>query len=121
MPHTVARHTHGKFSVNCREVGVAGKNDERDDHPRHLLKCMAWAGTGAVWTMSSGILKGSPLGQSAGKGMMTHGGAALRFVQISDSHIGFDQPANTDVTGTLRAAIARIKQDLPMTGRVVVA
>jgi hypothetical protein len=29
--------------------------------------------------------------------------------------------ANTDVTGTLRAAIARIKQDLPMTGRVVVA
>src|SRR6478672_5473598 len=48
---------------------------------------MAWVGTGAVWTMSGG----------------------LRFVQISDSHIGFDKPANTDVTGTLRAAIAKIK------------
>jgi hypothetical protein len=78
MPHTVARHTHGEFSFNCREVGVAGKNDERDDQPRHFLKCMAWAGTGAVWTMSSGILKGSPLGQSAGKGMMTHGGGEHR-------------------------------------------
>ena len=36
-------------------------------------------------------------------------GDALRFVQISDSHIGFDKPANTDVTATLRAAIAKIK------------
>ena len=41
--------------------------------------------------------------------MMSHGGSALRFVQISDSHIGFDKPANTDVTATLRAAIAKIK------------
>jgi len=39
--------------------------------------------------------------------MMSHD--ALRFVQISDSHIGFDKPANADVTGTLRAAIAKIK------------
>src|SRR4249920_1835007 len=69
---------------------------------------MAWAGTGALWTMSSGILKGSPLGQSHGS-MMSNGTSALRFVQISDSHIGFDKPANTDVTGTLRAAIAKIK------------
>jgi 3',5'-cyclic AMP phosphodiesterase CpdA len=33
----------------------------------------------------------------------------LRFVQISDSHIGFDKPANADVTATLREAIAKIK------------
>jgi Icc protein len=71
---------------------------------------MAWAGTGALWTMSSGILKGSPLGQSHGS-MMSNGAGALRFVQISDSHIGFDKPANTDVTGTLRAAIAKIKAE----------
>ena len=43
--------------------------------------------------------------------MMSHGDGALRFVQISDSHIGFDKPANTDVTATLRAAIAKIKAD----------
>ena len=43
--------------------------------------------------------------------MMSHGDGALRFVQISDSHIGFDKPANTDVTATLRAAIAKIKAE----------
>jgi Icc protein len=84
--------------------------EEKDSGRRHFLKCMAWAGTGALWTMSSGILKGSPLGQSHGS-MMSEGAGALRFVQISDSHIGFDKPANTDVTGTLRAAIAKIKAE----------
>ncbi len=83
---------------------------ERDMDRRHFLQCMAWVGTGAVWTMSSGVLKGSPLGQRARMPMM-HGGGGLRFVQISDSHIGFDKPANTDVTATLRAAIAKIKAD----------
>jgi 3',5'-cyclic AMP phosphodiesterase CpdA len=63
-----------------------------------------------MWTLSGGILKGSPLGQSDHTAMMSHhGDGALRFVQISDSHIGFDKPANTDVTATLRAAIAKIK------------
>jgi plastocyanin len=71
---------------------------------------MAWVGTGAVWTLSSGVLKGSPLGQAAHK-MMMHGSDALRFVQISDSHIGFNKPANTDVTATLREAVAKIKAD----------
>ena len=84
--------------------------EETDPGRRHFLKCMAWVGTGAVWTMSSGILKGSPLGQSHGS-MMSNGASALRFVQISDSHIGFDKPANTDVTATLRAAIAKIKAE----------
>jgi 3',5'-cyclic AMP phosphodiesterase CpdA len=71
---------------------------------------MAWVGTGAVWTLSSGVLKGSPLGQAA-HGMTMHGSDALRFVQISDSHIGFNKPANTDVTATLREAVAKIKAD----------
>ena len=55
--------------------------EETDPGRRHFLKCMAWAGTGALWTMSSGILKGSPLGQSHGS-MMSNGTSALRFVQI---------------------------------------
>ena len=70
---------------------------------------MAWVGTGAVWTLSGGVLKGSVLGQSSGAPMMSAAGDTLRFVQISDSHIGFDKPANTDVTATLRAAIGKIK------------
>ena len=73
---------------------------------------MAWVGTGAVWALSSGVLKGSALGQMAHGSMTAHAPAAgLRFVQISDSHIGFDKPANTDVTATLRAAIAKIKAE----------
>jgi len=84
--------------------------DEKDLDRRNFLKCMAWVGTGAVWTLSGGTLKGSPLGQP-GRAPMPHGGGALRFVQISDSHIGFDKPANTDVTATLRAAIAKINAE----------
>jgi 3',5'-cyclic-AMP phosphodiesterase len=90
---------------------VSHKNDDKDLDRRNFLKCMAWVGTGAVWTLSGGVLKGSPLGQSADASMSHHRADALRFVQISDSHIGFDKPANTDVTATLRAAIAKIKAD----------
>ncbi|HET7220640.1 MAG TPA: metallophosphoesterase [Vicinamibacterales bacterium] len=90
---------------------MASRDDEREIDRRHFLTCMAWVGTGAVWTLSGGMLKGSPLGQSPRAPMMPAGNGALRFVQISDSHIGFDKPANTDVTATLRAAIAKIKAD----------
>jgi Icc protein len=90
---------------------VAPKHhDEAEWDRRGFLKCMAWVGTGALWTMAGGVLKGSPIERVAAGAMargMSDGG--LRFAQISDSHIGFDKPANTDVTGTLRAAIAKIK------------
>jgi Icc protein len=33
--------------------------------------------------------------------------AELNFVQISDSHIGFNKPANTNVVGTFRETITR--------------
>src|SRR4030095_2316953 len=90
-----------------RETRVA-TDDKNDLDRRHFLKCMAWVGTGAAWTLSGGILKGSPLGPFP-RPMMCHGDSARRFAKISDSHIGFDKPANTDVTATLRAAMAKIK------------
>ena len=34
---------------------------------RHFLQCMAWVGTGAVWTMSGGVLNGSPLGRRSAR------------------------------------------------------
>jgi Icc protein len=69
---------------------------------RKLLSCMAWVGTGLLWTISGGVPRSSRLGaQEPGKG-------DLFFMQISDSHIGFDKAANTDVTSTLRAAISKI-------------
>ena len=78
-----------------------GKHDGIDR--RGFLKCMAWAGTGTVWTISGGIPGSRLLGAdaSAGKDDFT-------FVQISDSHIGFNKPANADVLGTLESAITKI-------------
>jgi plastocyanin len=88
------------------------KKDDKDWDRRGFLQCMAWVGTGAMWTMASGVLKGMPIEQAA-RGAMKMSGmtgmSGLRFAQISDSHIGFDKPANADVTATLRAAIAKIK------------
>jgi plastocyanin len=59
--------------------------------------------------MAGGILRASPLEQAMAHGAMAPATGGLRFVQISDSHIGFDKPANTDVAGTLRAAVGKIK------------
>ncbi len=80
------------------------------DHPsdgidrRGFLECMAWVGTGLVWTVCGGILSSRAFGadpQQAGKGDFT-------FVQISDSHIGFGKAPNKDVTATLQKAIEKI-------------
>ena len=63
--------------------------------------------------MAGGILRASPIEPAMAHGGMASAGGGLRFVQISDSHIGFDKPANTDVAGTLRAAVDRIKAGPP--------
>jgi len=70
---------------------------------RGFLECMAWAGTGVLWTVSSGVLSSRAFGQSQSKK-----DGELYFVQISDSHMGFNRPANPDVTGTLQAAVTKI-------------
>ena len=70
---------------------------------RGFLKCMAWAGTGVLWTMSGGVLTSKLLGATA-----PLIGGDFSFVQISDSHIGFNKDANKDVIGTLQKAIAKI-------------
>ena len=70
---------------------------------RGFLECMAWAGTGVVWTIAGGV-PGSKL--LAADVKLTKDD--FTFVQISDSHIGFNRPANPDVTGTLQAAMDKI-------------
>ena len=72
---------------------------------RGFLKCMAWAGTGLLCSMSGGILTSRVLGQPARAGA---GREEFTFVQISDSHIGFSKAANPDVTATLQEVIAKI-------------
>jgi 3',5'-cyclic AMP phosphodiesterase CpdA len=70
---------------------------------RGFLQCMAWAGTGVVWTVSGGALSSQAFGQNQ---KMASGD--LHFVQISDTHMGFNKPANADVNGTLQATIDKI-------------
>jgi len=74
---------------------------------RGFLECMAWAGTGMLWTVSGGVLGSALLPTSAAAADAAKG--AFSFVQISDSHIGFSKDGiNTDVIGTLKEAITRI-------------
>jgi hypothetical protein len=71
---------------------------------RGLLKCMAWVGTGLVWTVAGGL----PSARLFGQGGRDSRTGTFSFVQISDSHIGFAKPPNTDVVGTLKAVVSRI-------------
>lgn len=81
-------------------------NDDGVDR-RGFLKCMAWAGTGALCVMQGGVLKSYSLSDPAGLAAGNPGGE-LAFVQISDSHMGFSKAANPDVTATLRTAVSKI-------------
>jgi 3',5'-cyclic AMP phosphodiesterase CpdA len=67
---------------------------------------MAWAGTGAFFVMKGGVLKSYALSKMPNLAPPSAG--ELSFVQISDSHMGFNKPANPDVVGTLNAAINKI-------------
>jgi Icc protein len=89
-------------------ISEEDKNDRGLYDRRGFLQCMAWVGTAAMWSMAGGVLKGMPVEHAARHSMKDMAGG-LRFAQISDSHIGFDKPANTDVTATLRAAVDKIK------------
>jgi len=75
---------------------------------RGFLKCMAWAGTGALWVMQGGVLKSYSLSRLSDLGGSAAAAGELSFVQISDSHMGFNKPANLDVAGTLKAAVDKI-------------
>jgi hypothetical protein len=75
-----------------------------DVNRRGAMKCLAWAGTGLVWTVVGGVPRGLGLGGEANAAE----GTDFTFVQISDSHIGFNKEANPDPNATLQAALDRI-------------
>jgi 3',5'-cyclic-AMP phosphodiesterase len=72
---------------------------------RGFLKCMAWVGTGVLYTVSGGVLRSETINQP---GALKPGKGSFSFAQISDSHIGFKHEPNQDVTSTLRAAVDRL-------------
>ncbi len=74
---------------------------------RGFLKCMAWAGTGAFCVMQGGVLKSYALSAMPQMASKVSAGE-LSFVQISDSHMGFNKPANPNVAATLQVAVDKI-------------
>jgi 3',5'-cyclic AMP phosphodiesterase CpdA len=83
---------------------------EAEDEPsglsrRGALTCMVWAGTGLLWTLSGGVPKSMGLLGDAFAAVPS----GFTFLQISDSHVGFNKPANPDALGTLREAIGKVK------------
>jgi 3',5'-cyclic AMP phosphodiesterase CpdA len=80
---------------------------------RGFLKCMAWAGTGLVWAMKGGVLSARAFGADAAADA-----ADFTFVQVSDSHVGFNKGVYTDVLGTFQTSVARINS-LPRTPSLV--
>ncbi len=95
------------------EEDMNEKNTIQYDHNqdgidrRGFLKCMAWAGTGALCVVRGGILHSHSLSRLAEIAPADMSGE-LSFVQISDSHMGFNKPANPDVAATLQAAVDKI-------------
>jgi hypothetical protein len=81
------------------------KNEKDGIDRRAALECMIWAGTGVLWTVTAGVPKSTLLGVSEAKAQAAKG---FTFLQISDSHIGFKQPANPHALQTLEEAIAKI-------------
>ena len=72
---------------------------------RKALECMIWAGTGVLWTIAGGVPRSLGIVSEA----MAKDAGGLTFLQISDSHMGFDKPANPNAKGTLEEAIYKIK------------
>ena len=82
-------------------------NAHDHDHPnrRKVLECMTWAGTGVLWTVAGGV----PASLGLIDGALAAEPKGFTFLQISDSHMGFDKPANPNTKGTLEEAIERVK------------
>ncbi len=80
---------------------------DHDHHPnrRKVLECMTWAGTGVLWTVAGGV----PTSLGIIDGALASEPKGFTFLQISDSHMGFNKEENPNTPGTLQEAIDRAK------------
>ena len=81
-----------------------GDKDDRGMDRRGALTCMVWAGTGVLWGLSGGVPRSLGI---VGEAMAAEP-TGFTFLQLSDSHVGFDKPANPNALGTLQEAVTRI-------------
>jgi hypothetical protein len=88
---------------------ILHNHNEDEIDRRGFLKCMAWAGTGMLWAAAGGSIASRILRPASAIAAEQPGaGAGFTFVQISDSHVGFNKEANKDVLATLKEAVAKI-------------
>jgi hypothetical protein len=83
--------------------------DDMDDDRRGFLKCMAWAGTGALFAFGGGVATSIGLDSALAAPLKAAPTQPFTFVQLSDSHIGFNKPPNADARATFREAVAKVK------------
>jgi 3',5'-cyclic AMP phosphodiesterase CpdA len=76
--------------------------DPQDPGRRSALKCLAYGGAGTLFTLSAGVLTPTDLALAGEARDLP------LFLQISDTHIGFNKEANPDVVGTLTRTIAMV-------------
>jgi Icc protein len=86
--------------------GKGGLGSDNGVSRRGVLECMTWAGTGVLWSVAGGIPSSLGLSEAQAAEQALN---PFTFLQISDSHVGFDKPANPDALATLREAIVKIK------------
>jgi 3',5'-cyclic AMP phosphodiesterase CpdA len=72
---------------------------------RSALKCMAYGGAGTLFVLAGGVFTPLDLAMAADDKLGTARLGKPLFVQISDTHIGFNKDANPDVSGTLSRTI----------------
>ena len=82
------------------------ENDPAGMNRRQLIRHGAWFGAAVVLTVAGGEVISHVAG--AGASGVQQSRPTLRFAQISDSHIGFNGPANPNVTDTFTHAIGQI-------------
>ena len=76
---------------------------------RGLLQCMGWAGTGALYVMAGGVAASISLDDALAATPRRGKVKPFTFLQISDSHVGFDKPANPDARATFVEAVNKVK------------
>jgi len=86
-------------------------HDHTDPSPltrRSALKCLAtWAGTGVMWSLVGGVPRAFAASAAGLQAAAAAGASEFHFVQISDTHVGFNKAANPEPLVTLQSAIDR--------------
>ncbi|HXP26731.1 MAG TPA: metallophosphoesterase, partial [Steroidobacteraceae bacterium] len=75
---------------------------------RNALKCMAYGGAGTLFALSGGVFTPINLAMAADNKTAAAKLGRPLFVQISDTHVGFNKDANPDVNGTFGETIALV-------------